>query len=180
MEGDVRLAGEIERSRDPLARAHGTGHVAVRNGQAPSLRLNENVMRLAHFNDRGPAAQNPDSFSSLSADLTLANQQISSHQISIVGYGVDAQASGSLSVTGAGSLDYQGVAEILAKQGFFTNTVAKLSGAKSKNGKLSFPFRVSGTIENPSFPSPIKAYLRQYKTILLRQGPSIWESAEHP
>ena len=151
IEGNVKLAGEIEHSRDPLARVHGAGHVTVRNGQAPSLRLNENVMRLAHFNDLGPAAQNPDSFSSISADMTLANQRISSRQIDIVGYGVDAQASGSLSVTGADSLDYQGVAEILAKQGFFTNTMAKLSGATLKNGKLSFPFRVSGTIENPKF-----------------------------
>ena len=151
MEGNVKLAGDIEHSLDPLARVHGAGHVTVRTGQAPSLKLNANVMRLARFNDLGPAAQNPDSFSSLSADLTLANQLISSHQIDIVGYGVDVQASGSLSLTGAGSLDYQGVAEILAKQGFLINTVAKLAGAKSKDGKLSFPFRVTGTIEDPKF-----------------------------
>jgi autotransporter translocation and assembly factor TamB len=81
----------------------------------------------------------------------MANQRISSRQINIVGYGVNAQCSGSLNVTGAGSLDYQGVAEILTKQGFFTNTLAKLSGATSNHGKLSFPFRVSGTIDNPKF-----------------------------
>jgi hypothetical protein len=51
----------------------------------------------------------------------------------------------------AGHLDYKGVAEILATQGFFTNTLARLSGATLRNRKLSFPFRVSGTIESPKF-----------------------------
>jgi uncharacterized protein involved in outer membrane biogenesis len=151
MEGTMKLAGEIEHSHDPLAGTHGAGHLTVRNGQAPSLKLNANVMKLARFNDLGPAAQNPDSFSSISADLEVANQRISSRQINVVGYGVNAQCSGSLNVTGAGSVDYQGVADILATQGFFTNTLARLSGATSKNGKLSFPFRVSGTIDNPKF-----------------------------
>jgi uncharacterized protein involved in outer membrane biogenesis len=149
--GTMKFAGEIEHSHDPLSGIHGTGRVTVRNGQAPSLKLNANVMRLAHFNNLGPAAQNPDSFSSISADLEVAHQRISSRQINIVGYGVNAQCSGSLNVAGAGSLDYRGVAEILAKQGFFTNTMAKLAGATSKNRKLSFPFRASGTIDNPKF-----------------------------
>jgi uncharacterized protein YhdP len=151
MEGTMKVAGEIEHSHDPLAGIHGAGHLTARNGQALSLKLNQNVMKLARFNDLGPAAQNPDSFSSISADLEVANQRISSRQINIVGYGVNAQCSGSLNVTGAGSLDYQGVAEILATQGFFTNTLARLSGATLRNRKLSFPFRVSGTIENPKF-----------------------------
>ena len=151
MEGTIKLAGEIEHSHDPLAGIHGAGRLTVRNGQAPSLKLNANVMKLARFNDLGPAAQNPDSFSSISADLELANQRISSRQIDIVGYGVNARCSGGLNLTGAGSLDYQGVAEILATQGFITNTLARLSGGSPKNGKLSFPFRVRGTIENPKF-----------------------------
>ena len=151
MEGTVKFAGGIEHSRDPLAGIYGAGHLTVLNGQAPSLKLNANVMKLARFNDLGPAAENPDSFSSPTADLELANQRISSRQINIVGYGVNAQCSGSLNVTGAGSLDYQGVAEILATQGFFNNTLTRLSGATSKIGKLSFPFRVSGTIDNPNF-----------------------------
>jgi len=151
MEGTMKVAGEIEHTRDPLAGIHGAGSLTVRNGQAPSLKLNATVMKLAHFNNLGPAAQNPDSFSSISADLELANRRISSRQISIVGYGVNAQCSGSLNVNGAGSLNYQGVAEILAKQGFFTNTMARLAGATSKNRKLSFPFRASGTIDNPKF-----------------------------
>jgi hypothetical protein len=151
MEGELKLAGEIEHTLSPLTGTQGTGQVTVRNGQAPSLRLNENLMKLAHFNDLGPAKQDPASFSSISADLRLANQRISSSKIDIVGYGVNAQCSGSLSVTGSDALDYQGVAEILAKQGFFTNTFAQLSGATLKNGRLSIAFRVGGTIQNPIF-----------------------------
>jgi hypothetical protein len=151
MEGEIKLAGEIEHSLNPLAGIHGAGQVTVRDGQAPSLKLNENLMKLAHFNDLGPAKQDPSSFSSISTDLSLANQRISSSRIDIVGYGVNARGSGSLSVTSSDVLDYQGVAEILAKQGFFTNTIARLSGATLKNGRLSFPFRVGGTVQNPLF-----------------------------
>ncbi len=151
MEGDLKLAGEIEHSLRPLAGMHGTGHVTVRNGQVPSLKLNENLMKLLHFNDLGPAKQDPSSFSSISADLELANLRILSNDIDIVGYGVLVRASGSVSVTGSDSLDYQGVAEILAKQGFFPNIFAQMSGATSKEGRLSFPFWVGGTIQSPRF-----------------------------
>jgi hypothetical protein len=36
-------------------------------------------------------------------------------------------------------------------QGFLTNTFARFEGAKLKDGKLSFPFRIDGTIESPKF-----------------------------
>jgi hypothetical protein len=130
---------------------HGTGHVTVRNGQVPSLKLNENLMKLARFNDLGPAKQDPSSFSSISADLELADLQLSSRAIDIDGYGVNVNGSGSVSLSGADDLNYQGVAEIVAKQGFFTNIMARVSGATLTNGKLSFPFRVGGTIESPIF-----------------------------
>src|SRR5579864_355594 len=55
MEGDVKLAGEIAHSLRPLAGIRGAGHLTVRNGQLPSLKLNANLMKLAHFNDLGPA-----------------------------------------------------------------------------------------------------------------------------
>ena len=157
MEGELKLAGEIEHTLSPLTGTQGTGQVTVRNGQAPSLKFNENLMKLARYNDLGPAKQYPSSFSSISADLKLANKRISSSKIDIVGYGVNAQCFGSLSVTGSDALDYQGVAEILAKQGFFTNTLARLSGATLKNGRLSIAFRVGGTIQNPVFSEGKKA-----------------------
>jgi uncharacterized protein involved in outer membrane biogenesis len=151
MEGDVKLAGEIAHSLRPLAGVHGDGHVAVRNGQVPSLKLNVNLMKLAHFNDLGPAKNDPSSFNLITTDLELANQRISSRVIDIDGYGVDVDASGSVSVSGSDELNYRGLAEITTKEGFFTNTVARLSGAALVDGKLQFPFRIGGTIGNPVF-----------------------------
>jgi uncharacterized protein involved in outer membrane biogenesis len=151
MEGDVKLAGEIEHSARPLAGIHGAGHVTVRNGQVPSLKLNANLMKLAHFNDLGPAKNDPSSFNLITTDLELANQRISSKVIDIDGYGVDVDGSGSVSVSGSDDLNYRGLAEITTKEGFFTNTVARMSGASLKNGKLQFPFRVGGTIDSPVF-----------------------------
>ncbi len=84
--------------------------------------------------------------------MELNNQRISSRVIDIDGYGVDVDGSGSVSLSGSDVLNYQGLAEITTKEGFFTNTFARLfGGATLKDGKLEFPFRISGTIENPIF-----------------------------
>jgi uncharacterized protein involved in outer membrane biogenesis len=151
MEGDVKLGGKIEHSLRPLTGIHGTGRVTVRNGQVPSLKLNANLMKLAHFNDLGPAKNDPSSFNLITTDLELANQRISSKVIDIDGYGVDVDGSGSVSVSGSDELNYRGLAEITTKESFLTNTVARLSGATLKDGKLQFPFRIGGTIDNPVF-----------------------------
>jgi uncharacterized protein involved in outer membrane biogenesis len=151
MEGEVKLAGEIAHSLRPLAGMHGTGHVTVRNGQVPSLKLNANLMKLAHFNDLGPARNDPSAFNLITTDLELDNQRISSRVIDIDGYGVDVDGSGSVSISGSDELNYRGLAEITTKESFFTNTVARLSGATLKDGKLQFPFRIAGTINNPVF-----------------------------
>jgi len=151
LEGDVKLTGEILHSLRPLAGMHGTGHVTVRNGQVPSLRLNANLMKLAHFNDLGPAKNDPSAFNLFTTDLELDNQLISSRVIDIDGYGVDVDGSGSVSVSGSDELNYRGLAEITTKEGFLTNTVARFSGASLKDGKLQFPFRITGTIDSPIF-----------------------------
>ena len=151
MEGDVKLVGEILHSLHPLAGIHGAGHVTVRNGQLPSLKLNANLMKLAHFNDLGPAKNDPSAFNLITTDLELDNQQISSRLIDLDGYGVDVDGSGSVSVSGSDELNYRGLAEITTKESFFTNTVARMSGASLKDGKLQFPFRIGGTINNPIF-----------------------------
>jgi uncharacterized protein involved in outer membrane biogenesis len=151
LEGNLKLAGEIAHTMSPLAGMHGTGHVKVTNGQVPTLMLNANLLKLAHFNDLGPARTNPSSFSSISTDLELANLRISSKVIDIDGYGVDVDGSGSVSVSGSDELSYQGRAAITTKQGFFTNLFARFEGATLKDGKLSFPFRIEGTIEHPKF-----------------------------
>jgi hypothetical protein len=151
MEGDVKLAGEILHSLRPLAGIHGAGHVTVHNGQVPSLKLNANLMKLAHFNDLGPAKDDPSSFKIITTDLELADQRISSKVIDIDGYGVDVDGSGSVSITGSDELNYQGVAKIVSRQGFVTNLFARLNGATLKDGKLSFPFHVGGSIDDPVF-----------------------------
>jgi uncharacterized protein involved in outer membrane biogenesis len=151
MAGDLTLIGDIEHSSHPLAGLRGVGHVIVRNGEVPSLKLNANLMKLMHFNDLGPAKDEPSSFNLISTDLQLANLRIDSTKIDIDGYGVDVDGSGSVSVSGSDELDYRGVAQITTKQGFFTNTFARLSGATLVDGKLTFPFRIGGTIETPTF-----------------------------
>lgn len=151
LEGNLELGGEIEHTPRPLAGMHGKGHVKVTNGQVPSLMLNANLMKLAHFNDLGPAKDNPSAFSSISTDLELENLRITSKVIDVDGYGVDVDGSGSVSVSGSDEVNYQGVATITTKQGFWTTTFARLEGAKLIDGKLSFPFRIEGTIENPKF-----------------------------
>src|ERR1700730_8816712 len=151
LEGEMKIAGEIVHSLRPLERLHGSGHLTVRNGQVPSLKLNANLMKLAHYNDLGPAKNNPSSFNFVSTDLELDHERISSKVIDIDGYGVDIDGSGSVSLSGSDELNYQGVAEIVSRQGFVTNLFARLNGGTLKDGKLSFPFHVRGTIDNPVF-----------------------------
>jgi uncharacterized protein involved in outer membrane biogenesis len=151
MEGELKIAGEIEHSRNPLEGLHGSGHLTVHSGRVPSLKLNANLMKLAHYNDLGPAKNDPSSFNFVSTDLELDRELISSKVIDIDGYGVDLDGSGSVSLSGSDALNYQGVAEIVSKQGFVTNLFARLAGGTLKDGKLSFPFRIEGTIENPKF-----------------------------
>ena len=150
MEGELKIAGEIGHSLHPLEGLHGSGHLTVRDGQVPSLKLNANVMKLAHYNNFGPAKDDPSSFNSVSTDLELDHERISSTVIDIDGYGVDVDGSGSVGISGSGELNYHGVAEI-SKQGFVTNLFARLAGGTLKDGKLSFPFHVDGTIQNPVF-----------------------------
>lgn len=151
MEGELKISGEIAHSLRPLERWQGSGHLTVRNGEVPSLKLNANLMKLAHYNDLGPAKNNPSSFNFVSTDLELDHEQISSKVIDIDGYGVDLDGSGSVSLSGSDELNYRGVAEITSHQGFVTNLLARLAGGTLKDGKLSFPFHIGGTIDNPIF-----------------------------
>jgi uncharacterized protein involved in outer membrane biogenesis len=151
MDGELKIAGEIEHSNHPLEGLHGSGHLTVRDGQVPSLKLNANLMKLAHYNDLGPAKNDPSSFNLVSTDLELDYERLSSKVIDIDGYGVDLDGSGSVSLSGSDELNYQGVAEIVSKQGFVTNLLARLAGGTLKDGKLSFPFHIGGTIDNPVF-----------------------------
>jgi uncharacterized protein involved in outer membrane biogenesis len=151
LEGEMKLAGDILHTPRPLEGLHGSGHLTVRNGQVPSLMLNANLMKLAHYNDLGQARNNPSSFNFVSTDLELDHDRISSKVIDIDGYGVDLDGSGSVSLTGSDELNYQGIAQIVWKHGFVTNLFARLNGGTLKDGTLSFPFHIGGTIDNPVF-----------------------------
>jgi len=151
MQATLKLEGEIEHSYNPLEGIRGSSHIIVRNGELPTLNQNANMIKMTRFRDPGSASRPPSSFSTFSADMNLANRRISSHQIDIAFYGIDVQCSGSLGVTGGGGLDYKGVASVLNSQGFFTNMMARMSGAKLEKGKLSFPIRIEGTLQNPKF-----------------------------
>src|SRR5262249_27857717 len=81
MAGDLTLTGDMEHTAHPLAGLRGVGHVTVRDGQVPSLKLNANLMRLVHFNDLGPAKEERSSFNMISTDLELVNLRIESRTI---------------------------------------------------------------------------------------------------
>jgi uncharacterized protein involved in outer membrane biogenesis len=151
LEGNLTFEGEVGHSEDPLGGKRGKGHVVVRNGQLPTLQLNSNLALLAKLSNLGPAQGDPSSFSSVSADLTLADDRVTSRNIKMVGNGVGIDAAGVLSLVGQGSLEYEGVAEVSAGENAVTNMLAGLSGARLANGKLSIPFTLGGTLDNPRF-----------------------------
>ncbi len=151
MEGQLKLSGEVKHSSDPLAGMRGTGEVRLRNGRLPTLQLNKNLMLLARFSNLGPASGDPSSFSTISADVNIANGQLTSKKIVIIGNGVNLDGSGTLSLARAGSLDYQGIAQIAAQPSPLVDVLVNLTGASFANGKLSFPLSISGTLDNPRF-----------------------------
>ena len=151
MDGDFDASGEVSRYSASLAGVTGTGQVTVRNGRLPTLHLDENLIQLARVGGLGPGSSDPAAFSLFSADLSLADQRITSRKITIVGNGIDIDGSGTLNLASADSLDYRGTARIAAKQDPLTSVIAGLSGATYANGRLSFPFTLSGNVQNPQF-----------------------------
>ena len=151
MEGNIELSGAITNPAEPLAGMSGAGQMSISDGELPSLELNKNMMTLARFSNLGPASGDPSSFSSISADLNIANQKITTQQLTIVGNGVDVEGSGSVALAGEGMLDYEGVATVAAGDNPVTSLVATLSGASFADGKMTFPFTLSGTLEKPNF-----------------------------
>jgi len=151
MEGNMKLTGEVTHSPDPLAGMRGAGQLSVRNGQLPSLQLNKNLMLLARLTNLGPASGDPSSFSSIATDLNIANERITSNKITVVGNGVNVDGAGSMTMAGAGSLDYAGVAKVAAGQNPVAGIMAGLSGATVADGKVSFPFTLGGTLQQPKF-----------------------------
>jgi len=151
MEGDMNLEGEVTGSSDPLAGMRGTGNMSVKGGRLPKLQLSKNLMQLAKLSDLGAAKGDPGAFSTIAADLNIANSRITSKKINVVGNGLDAQGSGSMTMVGPGSLDYDGVANLAAGTNQLSSLLAGLSGATFANGKMSFPFGIGGSLSVPKF-----------------------------
>ncbi len=151
MEGNMKLSGEVSHSPDPLAGMQGMGQVNIRQGHLPSLQLNKNLLQLARLSNLGPASGDPSSFSSISADLNIASERITSNKITVMGNGVDMDGRGSLTLGGEGSLNYEGLARIVAEKNPLTDILASLSGATYADGKLTLPFNIGGTLVAPRF-----------------------------
>jgi uncharacterized protein involved in outer membrane biogenesis len=151
MECNFDVSGEASLYSASLAGVRGTGQVTIRNGRLPTLRLDENLVQLARVGGLGPGSRDPAAFSLFSADLNLADQRITSRKITILGNGTDIDGSGTFNLACADSLDYRGTARIAAKHNSLTSVIAGLSGATYANGQLSFPFALSGNVQNPRF-----------------------------
>jgi uncharacterized protein involved in outer membrane biogenesis len=151
MEGSLDLNGEAAHSSDPLSGMQGTGKVSIRNGRLPTLQLNKNLLFLARMAGVGSTSGDPASFTSISTDLNLASQQLTSHHVTIVSTDLNVDASGVVGVAAPNQMNYIGTALMPARQGGLTNLVAGISGATFANGKLSFPFELQGTLDNPKF-----------------------------
>jgi hypothetical protein len=157
LEGHVALDGEVSHSPDPLAGMGGGGHLTVRAGRLPTLQLNANLLQLFRVAKMGPASGDPNSFSSIAMDFTIADNKIQTTRGNIVGNGVEINATGSIGFAGNGSLDYQGVARLAASDNSLTSILGGLTGATLKGGKMILPFTVTGTLKNPQFTLKPKA-----------------------
>jgi uncharacterized protein involved in outer membrane biogenesis len=151
LDGTLELNGEVSHSPDALAGVGGSGRVTIRNGRLPTLQLNKDLLQLARVAKMGLASGDPASFSSVAMDFTVTNNRVNTTKATIVGNGVDIDASGSLSLAGNGSLDYQGVARVASSQNALTNILGQLTGTSLKGGKMAFPFHLTGTFKNPIF-----------------------------
>jgi hypothetical protein len=151
MDGNVTLSGEVVDSPDPLAGIRATGHTRVRDGRLPTLQLNKNLLELARLSEIGPASGDPGAFSSISSDIHIAQSRITTNKVVVIGNGVDAEGSGSLTLAGEGSLNYEGTARLAAKKNPLSQVLANISGATFADGKLSYPFAIGGTLKNPLF-----------------------------
>jgi hypothetical protein len=115
------------------------------------LQLNKDLLELARLAKMGPASGDPGSFSSIAIDFNIANNRINTPRATIVGNGVDVDASGSLALAGPRSLDYQGVVRVAARQNTLTDILGGLAGATLADGKMAFHFNLAGTLQNSIF-----------------------------
>ena len=151
MQADMKLKGTIEHSTNPLAGIHGTGHFNIQKGEFTGLKGNKTMAAMVRFRDPGTESLPVSAFSSFRGDLDLDRQRMVSRQMSVDFYGINVDGSGSVDEVNS-QVDYAGNATIETKQGFFVSTFARMfKGADSKHGRLVFPIRVTGTLNDPKF-----------------------------
>ncbi|MGH9403083.1 MAG: AsmA family protein [Terriglobia bacterium] len=151
LESRFTFSGESLSSPDPWAGKQGQGTLTVRKGRLPKLQLDKAMLDLARVAQMGPVSGDPSAFSVISLDWRLANDSITTRNVHMEGNGMALEGSGTVGLTGPGRLNYQGVAEITAKQNALTNLLANFSGATFARGKLGVPFTLEGTLEKPLF-----------------------------
>jgi len=151
LDGDIKLAGVVVSSPDPLAGVRGNGNVSIKDGRLPRLQVGKNILALAKLGQIGAASGDPSGFESASADLNIADGKITSQKIAVVGTGMTLDGAGALGLAGEGSLAYDAIARIVAGQNGLTNLVGGLTGATYEDGKMVLPLAVGGTLKNPQF-----------------------------
>jgi hypothetical protein len=150
MQGEIKLTGDIEHTSNPLAGITGGGNFTIRNGEFPNLRGNKHMAEMKRFRNPEAADRPLSAFSSFVGDMELENHHIYNKKVDLDLYGIIVDGAGSLNEVNGG-MNYRGTAIVLKKQGFFTNVLAKwFKRAKEKNGKLTFPIRVAGTLTKPA------------------------------
>ncbi len=151
MHGTMAVTGTISHTSSPLADLDGTGNITVRTGQFPAVNQNSSMKQMERFRTADASGLPASAFSLFDCDMELKNRRIYSNRMNIDFYGIDVDGAGSLSLIG-GPMDYRGSATIEKKQGFFTDTLARwFKGAKERDGRLTFPIRLTGTLANPHF-----------------------------
>ncbi|MEO6829927.1 MAG: AsmA-like C-terminal region-containing protein, partial [Acidobacteriaceae bacterium] len=151
MQAKLTVGGQIAHTATPLDDMAGAGQFNVRKGQLPSLNQNKSMAEMKRFRSTSAAAKPASAFSTFSGDIELKNRRIYNRKIIVDFYGVSVQGGGSLDYV-SGALNYRGAATIEKKQGFFTSTFARLfKGAEEKQGLLTFPIQLEGTLAHPQF-----------------------------
>ncbi|MGH8233666.1 MAG: AsmA family protein [Rhodanobacteraceae bacterium] len=149
LQAQLNLAGDIAHTATPLADMHGTGTITIRKGELPSLDTDKDMIEMERFRPASTDALPASAFSTFSGDMELHDNRLYSKRIAVDFYGTNVAGSGSTSVLD-GAMDYRGTAVVLQKQGPVTNLFARMfKGAQEKNGRLTFPLRVTGTIAHP-------------------------------
>lgn len=152
MHGEITLSGPIEHTMNPLAGIRGSGNLTVDNGELPGMNSDDSLKKMTRFRNASDAGRPVSAFSSFSSDLDLTGQRMTNRDIDVAFYGFDLDCAGHLDLDKAANLEYHGVAKVLKKQGFATNIFAELfHEARDENGKLVFPLRITGTLDNPKF-----------------------------